>query len=599
MKQRTLLLLAAAAAFGAPANAQINDVFLLDEKNERIYRMIDLDGDNFFLSQGEVSVFLSTDTDQLPTNDSDIEAQSIRFENSEPVWYLVNNSTGPGTSLEGVYRATDSNGNGQLDANELTEFFGATSINSEGIAALDNGDVWFSSDFSSSEGLWVLADGNADDDALDTNEGAKVVVGDDNTPITVDTDNGAATGTIFTQDFDAMTADGNGVVVYEGFSSACLTSEDSLFRFEDIDGDKVLDAGEARLWLNYTGKNATLPQNPDFASGLLPRAQLQQTTTSCDGVTQTPFNYRLRGVTSRIEGPVRAFYLASDTGGSVGGPNVDGIETEGLIFRAVDANADGDVNDAGEVTLWYNGSPSTSAQPTGQIFSIYAGQDGIYVVDNQSRISRLRDLDASGDAMGLGEQDMGVWDWTIWQTINGGAPIVYDSVNFSGPFLSNVTALPAGTLPQPAPNFTTSGTACSQYGYDPVIAGTGSAIIGTSNFTAQVKNIPGSVPCVLFVGTSTQFFAGSVPLPLELTFVGLPGCFLYQSNEYSFGAVSVGTPALGATDGVASIPAALPNNPNLVGFALPMQWLVLNIFDLDPNNLPKLALTGLGQVTIE
>ena len=155
-----------------------------------------------------------------------------------------------------------------------------------------------------------------------------------------------------------------------------------------------------------------------------------------------------------------------------------------------------------------------------------------------------------------------------------------------GPFITDIAAVDPGTFAPPTTGFVISGTGCSQYGQVPAMGGSGIAQIGTSNFTVEVTNVPSGVPAILFIGVSTTIWLGAIPLPFEMTGLGLPGCFLYQSLDFELQTVTAG--------GVGSIPLALPNSQSLVGFVLPLQWLIIDITQVP---FPLVAVSELGEVT--
>lgn len=117
--------------------------------------------------------------------------------------------------------------------------------------------------------------------------------------------------------------------------------------------------------------------------------------------------------------------LAFDADGVLYGMN-SGVSAQPIdhVFRAIDQNGDGDANDLGEITIFYDGSqgPFPIATPFG--FAIDPATGDIYVSDiNPDAIYRMRDLNADGDAMDAGETTL---------VFNGPA---------GGPLLSNANTL--------------------------------------------------------------------------------------------------------------------------------------------------------------
>jgi hypothetical protein len=88
--------------------------------------------------------------------------------------------------------------------------------------------------------------------------------------------------------------------------------------------------------------------------------------------------------------------------------------------------------------------------------------------------------------------------------------------------------------------------------------------------TAQldVTDLPGSSGFVYLGGGLSDTTLGSLPLPLDLTSIGLTGCRAYMSND-------VGV-VLAHTAGTASWSLPVPNNAALVGFRMFLQALSLD-----------------------
>jgi hypothetical protein len=70
-------------------------------------------------------------------------------------------------------------------------------------------------------------------------------------------------------------------------------------------------------------------------------------------------------------------------------------------------------------------------------------------------------------------------------------------------------------------------------------------LLGTS-FVAEVASIGAGDTAFVMVGASNSTFAGA-PLPLDLSFVGLPGCFLYQDLAFDGFGATVATGSATAT----------------------------------------------------
>ena len=76
-----------------------------------------------------------------------------------------------------------------------------------------------------------------------------------------------------------------------------------------------------------------------------------------------------------------------------------------------------------------------------------------------------------------------------------------------------------------------------------------------ANFQIEARGLQASAPTALMLGASNTNW-GSFQLPLDLTFLGMNGCFLLVSAEASDGTQ--------ANNGVATFSLAVPNNPGLL-----------------------------------
>ncbi len=85
-------------------------------------------------------------------------------------------------------------------------------------------------------------------------------------------------------------------------------------------------------------------------------------------------------------------------------------QTDEAIYRLTDLNGDGDAADAGEQSVFFDGSNASGlTDPTGNIFNIHQASDGaVYAGDGDTdAVYRLRDLNGDGDANDAGEA-------TVW-----------------------------------------------------------------------------------------------------------------------------------------------------------------------------------------
>jgi hypothetical protein len=117
-------------------------------------------------------------------------------------------------------------------------------------------------------------------------------------------------------------------------------------------------------------------------------------------------------------------------------------------------------------------------------------------------------------------------------------------------------------------------------GFVPAIGATGGAPdAGTGNaaFGIRLWRALGGTPALLLAGVSSQAWAG-IPLPLDLSPFGLPGCSLLVSVEDS---IATATSGAGPGAGSAEISIPVPTDAFLSGGLVFLQWFVV-----DPGPLP-------------
>lgn len=589
-----LFLFGALVSTASLALAQQADVFICDVTQDQLLRLADLDGDGVYITSNEATSFWTNGSGGV-TSASPVTVE-MRQEVGVPTAYFKDNNT------DIFYRAQDLNGNGLIDpgSGEDAIFRDSGTLdgnsNSDGLALPADGSVWWTGRYdggtSPMRGAHRMLDLNGDGDAEDAGE-LVTIVPDNGTVVAPS----AVTGgnvLVDTENFTRMTELGNGVVIWTGYSGT-FSNDFCTYRFEDLNGDgDILDAGEAVNFLNAVSKNPSLDQNVDFASGLLRDLATVDTTGVPSG------HARFMHLTTLIEGGKQIVYVASDSSDTGNfALNAAGQGTNGLIYRCEDLNLDRDCNDAGEVTLYFDGSSTSGSNSFPKIVGMDGVGSSLYVASlgNDTVIFRLEDLNGDGDAMDFGEFDdnggVGLWDPNSWGSIHGDYPVDFDPVFLNyHVFTVDIGAYGAGAWGVPAPGFVVSGVGCSKYSSDiPTIHGSGTAQIGTSNFTTEMKNVPGGMPAALIVGTNTNNWLG-IPLPFDLAFLGASGCNLYHNWQYTFWSATTGA---GATDGVASMALPIPSLPSLVGFDLPLQWAVLSLTPLGFD----LGVTPLGVVTIQ
>ncbi len=389
------------AGIGAPAAAQTGpDFFYTDQLNNRIIRALDRDNDGKYVSPGEFISFHRS-TDLTP------RVQSMRiYPTLAGTYMLWTDRNGPGVFLADLKVKS-----GRLNRSETTKFF---HLDGPDDAVMDtNNVVWAVNDYGQKLGLWRLEDKNRDGDAMDGGESTLMVsktlqiqVPGLTTPVTIGGD-----------DFEGMAMDSAGyILAYE-------QTDEVVYRFQDLnkDGD-FKDTGEAVNFLNYATNVPGLIQNPDFKSGFIPPlrglqyANLEMISVDTTGSQDIYYFGVYFGPTNRI----------------------------GHIYQGVDKNRNGHLNEAGEVTLFHDGTTGLpSPVIIGEGMDVYNGL--IYLMDDNTtrdRIIRFSDNNLDGDALDKGEQTV------VFHDPNGGGA--------TGPYCEALTVVQPGTLP--VPNSTTGQT---------------------------------------------------------------------------------------------------------------------------------------------
>ena len=266
-----------------------------------------------------------------------------------------------------ILRATDSNGNGVLDPAEFETVY-SYGTGSEGY--LDEfGGIWWgcvgrgsATTSQPQNGIWKFQDLNNDGDFLDAGEANQMVA-----PPTI-------------------TASGLTVTIGNPTACAILPNGDCIW-YEKLSSVwfRTTPAGVHSLYLAFrtpaTGTVTPVPPlNPDFGT-VLP------------AIPADPLD---RVAVDRSTGAV---YLATNFSQTAG---------KNYVFRCVDLNNDGDINDAGEVTIFFDGVISTPMWgPIDDIDwmngTLYVSYEIAPLTDPGSQFLALKDLNNDGDAMDAGE----------------------------------------------------------------------------------------------------------------------------------------------------------------------------------------------------
>jgi len=518
------------------------DAFWCDTINDQVVRFSDLNGDGDYRDYRETVAFWRS----AGASPRDVQ---VRIEDGVAVAYWVD------TVRDVVFRGLDADGDGVMDPGEATAFRDSKALDGasspDGVEFTDDGAVWWTSDCCSHRGLFRLFDENGDGDANDEGE-QRVLVDGQAGHLAQDGSDWLPLGA---GSLRRLAPAGLGVVAYSA-------EDDALYRFEDLDGDGELSGwGESILFLNAGGKRQDLSWNPDFAGGVL-----RSLRTKTDTQAGEPTFARLAFLTSALEAGQRVFYLATDVSAADFDYSVNaaGEGLNGLLFRAVDGNGDGDVNDAGEVGLFYDGSKTAHGSEViqiGGVLGLDAHGGSLFVADiasSRRQIQRLTDHNGDGEIEPGTEFEEGLFDLLAW-----GAHEPFPTAHT---WVHDLGVVTAGGLA--APTYSIVGEGCSFLSEEPRIAGEGLARLDSTDFTCRLAGAPPGLPAYLWMGTSMETWIG-YPLPLLLDDWGLPGCVLRHDFDRVY-------PVVTDVDGAASVTPTVPYAPDLLGLDVPMQWVVLD-----------------------
>ncbi|MCX8228395.1 MAG: hypothetical protein OTJ44_00400 [Planctomycetota bacterium] len=418
-------------------------------------------------------------------------------------------------------------------------------------------DLWANGPQAGS-GISGYLDLNGDGDAMDAGEMVQLV----DALGTITLQEPAGPVDIDIGDFESIMVDSAGVVI--SFAQQDL----ALYAFQDQNGDgDAMDAGEAWNFCNLVGDKVNLELNADVAAGVLYSPSCPSNQSS--GLYAT---LEILDVDHNADASGKDIYwiVSTASANSCAGAN-------GLIYRGVDVNGDQDLNDAGEVVLWFNGPnngimdypPSTfygaSAHDGGIAFWSNAGPMGSGGTYVQNSIAYLEDLNGDGDAMDNLEQT----DRFYW------AP--------DGCYAKTMTSVPSGAFHSPdGPQFTIFGNAgTTSGGTQPQIGNNTLPYVGQTFEITLTDALPNNF-VMLFAGWSNVNSTYG-PLPLDLTSLGAPGNTLYASVDFKAQFIT-------DANGAAMLPIGLPPNPTLDGRHLYFQWYV----DDPTANLRGLTLSNAG-----
>ena len=124
------------------------------------------------------------------------------------------------------------------------------------------------------------------------------------------------------------------------------------------------------------------------------------------------------------------------------------------------------------------------------------------------------------------------------------------------------------------------GNACvGSYGQVPVLGAKETPSVGNANFAIEVYGAAPNSPTLLMLGANPNW------LPLELTFMGVPGCYLLVDPLATLAGMTGAGDAKRA-EGVWNLPLAIPSEPSLAGGVLQVQVAIV-----DANNGRRTPLT--------
>ncbi len=571
-----------------------------------ITRILDVDGSGLMEPSKELFAFQRKFL-SVKTGYSFLTDLTATSENGRIVFFATD-SGGSKTGECFLIRSVDTNGDGVIEDAETKVWADFGKPTSYGYSP-DSAAVWKDAsghtvvytahDASGLAGIWRSLDLNGDGDALDpgetkvwANKASALKVAASGGPVTLNLN-----------EVNVVRTDpGGGLLAWSSAYYKSLQPDSFVWLgFKEKQGKIV-----PRNFFNPSGLNK-LDRNVDFASGTIVDIDI----TWVSGSTTYHFNdLRHLAVVPKGFGGKDVYYFATGYGAkrSFGDLNKAGKKVSGLVFRAMDLNGDGDLNDKGEVNLFYNGSgaplPGGQLVKTVQPASYYdhlqqtnvttcdwiegiaAVGDTIYLIHDQNgggqdAVLMLKDANHNFRI------DTGEAKEIFW--VPKPFPAVYSSQY--GPYVNGILALPKGLIPEPQPRGVKPyGKGCPGSGGLWPLAWTHGGIPAPGNAKFQVRlsrGLPSSTALFL-MGYSNTNFTGLGKLPFPLDFLGMKGCFL-NTNII----LALGTPLDGSGRGSAGLP--IPSNPALRGASLFGQFLVV-----DPKANPGGLTSSDGlQVTIQ
>ncbi|MCB9892284.1 MAG: hypothetical protein H6833_11590 [Planctomycetes bacterium] len=437
--------------------------------------------------------------------------------------------------LSALVRGRDLDLDGALSASEMNPFVDPASViepaaRAVALTSAPSGKLWWSNQDGSQQGIYSSQDQNGDGDAMDTGETMAALRGSHLVANTVVSSYQLRSERIGAIAFDP--SQGGGLLVEDEESGQTLVLRDL-----NVDGD-FEDSGEVSLFAALSSSGALGAEaNPDVLGGAL---------VASDAIG---------GFAVDVSTSPHTYYLLSTESDPLAG------QDQALVYRAQDRNGDGDVNDAGEVTLFWDGSVGSLGATAiyEATFGIALDSRGVLVTARTASLPVVRhhlilleDRNGDGDADDEGEL-------SLLHDTNA------DTV------LGRPLAVPAGSLlreahvvPSSAMRF--GSNAClSSSGYPASISG-GAPVLGETSLI--VVEGPDRSLALILLGDSNEWFGGVLKLP----FVVLPGCELLVDGDIVL-AILLGGGGLGLP-GSGTLALPVPLDPRLAGAQLHAQALV-------------------------
>ncbi|MDP6424472.1 MAG: hypothetical protein QGG14_06995, partial [Planctomycetota bacterium] len=285
-------------------------------------------------------------------------------------------------------------------------------------------------------------------------------------------------------------------------------------------------------------------------------------------------------------GAFPAYYFANSYGKtrSYGSKNAAGNLLHGVILRGIDLNNDGDLQDKGEVNVFFNGSGNdlkggavgtvktttwkepgtgrgTVTEIAGFATGLAEGEGVVYLLIENGRndyVLELRDRNKNGYIDPTGE----VIEY--YATPSSPYPAIFSQQY--GPYSLELHAIDRSLVVDPLPaGIEVFGQGCiGSNGLVPRMSETGGVpTVGNGGVRLEmVRGMPGK-PSIYFLGISNKAW-GAIPLPLALAGLGMPGCSQLVSLELV-------TVALNNAGGGSFIAFPIPNAAPLKGLVLYFQ----------------------------